>query len=857
MQIILSLFFYQKQFINFKKAMNTELRDEFFELVKKDNSIINFLQLSGLDGLWYLDLEDRNRDWFDEKFWKTFGYDFEEAISNNLSWIDIIDKDDLEKASDLLYKHVENPNIPYDLEVKYYHKSGQPVWIRCRGMAIRNSKGKAIRMLGVHSDITNLKNYEKNLEKELSVFNSIIHTTGIGTWNWNLLTDEIKLNDAFLNSAGLDKSIYKKVPLSKFKKIIIHPKIDEFIEDKKNSFKQKTDDQLNITFKILSSKGKTLWFEARGLLTERCNNGTPLNAAGTLIEVTQLIESQNELQNKIELKKIINFTTSELINVTNENIDNTLNFALKRIGEFAKIDRSYIFRLFENDEILENTHEWCADGVAPEIENLKNLPADLFHYTLNDLKKLKSFYFENINDIPDEYTKDFLAEQNIKSILIVPLHKDNVLLGFMGFDSVEKYKKWEQFDIDVLKSFAHIVGNSIVSAHTQKELIEAKNRAQESDRLKSAFLATINHELRTPLNHILGFAEIIKDSAENTDIVHFASIIKDSGSNLLSIVEDIFDLALTQSKEVKIRNENIKLLDFYLELKESLREVLEKYGKSEMVRLVFKPDTSNLRSYIETDKYKISQVLLNLFKNAVKFTDKGEIEFGFKRNEKNILFWVKDTGIGIPEDKKSFIFEFFRQVDDTDTRKHGGLGIGLAISKKIAEVLGAEIILNSELGKGSEFLFNIPIKQQEDVFASINLDTSDKKIYDFSGLTILIAEDDTESMNLINFIFQETKATILNARNGLEAIDIFMENKKGIDLILMDLKMPVLDGFEAIKSIKKLNPNQLIVALTAYSLKSDKELALSIGCSDIINKPLDKELMFAKIDNLVIKTKLD
>jgi signal transduction histidine kinase len=249
---------------------------------------------------------------------------------------------------------------------------------------------------------------------------------------------------------------------------------------------------------------------------------------------------------------------------------------------------------------------------------------------------------------------------------------------------------------------------------TQRQLIEAKEKAQESDRLKSAFLATVNHELRTPLNHILGFSELIKSGVDPDDAKSFANDILTSGKNLLSIVEDVFDLALAEEDKIKIRTQSFRLMDQFMENKSSFETILKSSGKEDQITLIFKPENKSLLGYYIADKNKINQVLTHLFKNAIKFTGSGTIEIGFRvQNINQLIYYIKDTGIGIPKEKLSVIFDFFRQGDDSLTREYGGLGIGLAISLRISRLLNGSLTVESEQDKGSTFYFTVPVEVSE------------------------------------------------------------------------------------------------------------------------------------------------
>ncbi|NEW81320.1 MAG: PAS domain S-box protein [Mariniphaga sp.] len=277
---------------------------------------------------------------------------------------------------------------------------------------------------------------------------------------------------------------------------------------------------------------------------------------------------------------------------------------------------------------------------------------------------------------------------------------------------------WEDVAISSLMNSKGEISNYILIMDDISEkkkmlddLISSKEKAEESNLLKSAFLATMNHELRTPLNHILGFSELIMSDVAPEDNISFASSIQISGQSLLSIIEGVFDLALVEQSNIKLRNQTFRLMDHFMENKASFDSILRASAKHEQIQLIFRPDTFWLSSYVTADRSKINQVLTNIFKNAVKFTHKGTIEFGFRiENETNLMFYITDTGIGIPKEKQAVIFDFFRQGDDSYTRGYGGIGVGLAIAKKTTQILKGELKVVSEPGQGSTFSLTIPVE---------------------------------------------------------------------------------------------------------------------------------------------------
>jgi CheY-like chemotaxis protein len=324
--------------------------------------------------------------------------------------------------------------------------------------------------------------------------------------------------------------------------------------------------------------------------------------------------------------------------------------------------------------------------------------------------------------------------------------------------------------------------------------------------------------------------------------------IQISGKALLSIIEDIFDLALVEQSEIKVKIRSFALADLFEENKLSFNELLRSSGKDEQIKLQFRPDSKYLQSHILSDRNKINQVLINLFKNAIKFTSNGTIEFGLTVKEENkIHFYLKDTGIGIPKDKQGIIFDWFRQGDDTHSRQYSGVGIGLSLAKKISQVLKGDLTVDSEPGKGSTFYFTLPVEIAETV--PVSVDSPPVHSYyelNLDKKTILIVEDDPLSRSLIRSYLKKTNARTIEADEGSEAIRKWHGNPS-VDLILMDLKMPGMDGFVATHLIKNEKPDLPIVALTAYSSAEDKSKALEAGCDSIITKPVERTVLLKAI----------
>ncbi len=411
-------------------------------------------------------------------------------------------------------------------------------------------------------------------------------------------------------------------------------------------------------------------------------------------------------------------------------------------------------------------------------------------------------------------------------------------------------------DSGTISSFVAVKEDITEKKKNIQELIVAKEHAEESDRLKTAFLTNISHEIRTPMNGILGFSELLKMPGLSGDQQQeYIGIIKKSSERMLNIINDIVDISKIESglMKVAIKEFNIN------EQTEYIYSFFNPRTERKAIRLICKNGLPDKDALITTDKEKVNAALINLVKNAIKFTESGSIEFGYTQKQGNQLpgqletrnefeFFVKDTGIGIPKDRQLAIFDRFVQADIADTKAYQGAGLGLSISKAYIEMLGGKIRVESEEGKGSVFYFSIPnyAKPEEKTVNPMNV--SNEAITKIKKLKILIVEDDAVSEMLLSIALKaHNNNEVLKARSGDEAITL-CRNNPDIDLVMMDIKMPVMDGHETTREIRKFNTEVIIIAQTAFGLARDRQKALAAGCNDYISKPIQKDVLQGLIE---------
>ncbi|RPH32816.1 MAG: DUF4154 domain-containing protein [Bacteroidales bacterium] len=367
----------------------------------------------------------------------------------------------------------------------------------------------------------------------------------------------------------------------------------------------------------------------------------------------------------------------------------------------------------------------------------------------------------------------------------------------------------------------------------------AKERAEEADKLKSAFLANMSHEIRTPLNAIVGFSELLSGQTNiDEDIRDYFDIIKQSSNDLLRLINDIIDIAKIESGQIQFSITDYDLKSELESIYHFFAEQIILFGKQEKIKLIFSPDMNHQNLIVKVDPNRLKQVINNLLGNAIKFTDTGSVEVGYSVVDNEIVFFVKDTGIGIPKEYHGSLFQRFVKINQGDQRLYSGTGLGLVISKSLIEMHGGRIWFESAPNLGTQFYFTIPLihgelTKKEPIHVINNLS--------FDNKTVLICEDDYKSRELLRLILAKMNIKILSACDGIEAIEIFKKNPS-IDLILLDIQMPRLNGYNTLTAIRKLSDKRIpIIAQSAFAMTHEIDKIKSSGFDDYISKPIIQE----------------
>ena len=756
------------------------------------NERMQFIMKATHSGTWEWDLQGNNSIWSDE-IWSAidrFGLNPRSRKASYELWMDFILPEDRDRIDKIVTDALSNEE-EFTVEWRVRDNTGKDHWAMSKGTPLKGDDGKVRRYGGFLIDITELKKAQEISNKAQALNKTIIDSIPGPFYI-------IDTKGFYAGWNAYDRDVIAGKPESEMATMqvitTVHPEDQALIQEKITSVFEHGID-VNVEGRILLRGGPNFrWFvmSARRVMID----GNPfLIGIGTDVTERKKIED--------ELKRLSFAITQSPAVVVITDPEGHIEYVNPAFSLHTGYSQKEV--IGENPRILQS-------GLMPHdlYANLWKtiLSGRIWQGDIQNRKKNGELYWET-------------------AVISAIRNENGDITNFVAVkeDITENKKLWS-------------------------ELVASKEKAEESDRLKSAFLANISHEIRTPMNGILGFSELLKDANLSGDEQQeYIDLIHRSGERMLSIINDLIDISRIDANEVTL---NICETDLNKLLQDLCSFFIPEAEKSGL-QLNCSNGLPDSECVIETDAKKLEQVITNLIQNALKFTNEGRIDIGYTRKEGMLEFFVADTGIGIPEGMRKGVFDRFRQVDNSITRPHEGVGLGLSISKGFVEMLGGTIRVEPADGGGSRFLFTIPYipagRDKEPLADSADQDipwSSSPK----PGLTILIAEDDEISFFFLKAALKMENITLLSAGNGGDAVEL-CELHPEIDLVLMDIKMPVMNGYDATRMIKQLRPELPVIVQTAFTSPEVRKKAKEAGCDAFITKPVNKDELLELIRALL------
>lgn len=896
------------------------LQKELHEKIQADPEVFYFLEDSVLDGLWFWDLENPEHEWMDDRFWEVLGYDPKTKKPLVSEWQDLIFPEDLEVAKENMARHLEDQSHPYDQVVRYRHRTGKTVWVRCRGKALLNEAGKPYRMLGAHNDVSEQMRAAQKLEADEKRLELTLEAAETGFWQWDMVSNDVFWSDQAYKLLGYESQAFP-VSLEKVESML-HP--DDFTSFFETVQRQTAEKQaFKMAFRLKNAQGGWTWIESRGQVSQWSEDGLPLEMMGTHVVIDQLKNAERRIGSLV--KKLELATDAASLGVWELNLlSRTFEWdqTMQRLygyqeGEFSGRYEDWETRVCAEDlpqvqrqldlAIRDQTKFIAEFRIHPSEGELRYIRATA-HVVLNDkgeavrlvgtnediterkqaenaLRHSKSMLSQaqktaqignwEYNLITEEiHWSDeiyciFELDQRTTEVTydafleaVHPEDREKVNLAFNhSVESKEPYQidhrllvgqgnlKWvrergETFYDDKGQAFRSIGTVQDITEIKLNEfaLEEARQEAEKANRAKSQFLANMSHEIRTPINAIIGLSELGQKVQSGENMRGYLHKIFRSGQLLLGIINDILDFSKIEAGQFAIDSQ-----PFYLKLLlDELGSLFYHQAEAKGLSLEINCPESEAAIYVG-DAMRLRQVLTNLLGNAIKFTQSGSVQLNVERlKTENDQAWfdfrISDTGIGMGAEQMARLFKPFQQADNSITRQYGGTGLGLVISQKLLELMAGEpLMVDSEPGVGTTFRFSLPLQEpteaERETLKAIHL-TQGQEGGQFDG-RVLLVEDNEINREIATEQLKQMGLTVTTANNGQEALSAVSHTD--FDLILMDIQMPVMDGYEATRQIRKQGIHTPIIALTAAAMSDDADRSIQAGMNAHLTKPIIQE----------------
>jgi len=789
--------------------------------LKRSEERLNMaLQATGL-GMWDWNLLN-NEVYFSPIWYSMLGYEPEELPQELDTWSSLLHPEDTNASMRKVMEVIKNREESFEIEFRLKHKSGSYLWIRSMGKAVGfDGDGNTTRLTGIHENIDERKRNEQVKQVLFDISNAVSTTQSLEE-----LYGKIRESmGTVVDTTNCFLALYNEEADT-----LTLP----FMEDEKDSFTEFPARKTLTSFVIRTGEAQLVDNERERELTKQgeielvgapCVSwlGFPLKHDEKIIGVFAVQSYSEDVIYTQSDAKLLEFATDQI----------ALAIERRRQQDNVRLNQEKQRRVFES-----SPDPMIVVDPAAVIVDFNSAFLEAFGVKSEIVYGEKIFRFihrddwrRSIKDFNETWNAGYLKNRQYRIVRPDGMMFDGEASCGAIYGSDGKPE-----------SMVLILKNITERKEAERKLIEAKSKAEESDRLKTAFLSNMSHEIRTPMNAIVGFSDLLSDDGISSDDRRdFIAQINQGADDLMRLIDDIIDIAKIEAGQVNVHIAECFIKDLFKELHLMFLQNISRVGK-DSVSLILKWDWPISDLAIYTDPFRLKQILVNLLGNAVKFTENGEIVLGIEEHPEGIKLYVQDSGIGIREEKQKVIFDRFMQGHETKTKLYGGTGLGLAISKNLTEILGGRIGLDSISGEGSTFWFILP-RNEVPLKYEAALRTPSSKVKSWEGKKLLIAEDDHSNYYFLYEALKDTGVEIFWSQDGEETLEKFREHHD-LDLVLMDINMPLLNGYECTAIIKKERPDLPVIAQTAYAMSGEREISREAGCDDYLSKPIKvKELL--------------
>lgn len=718
-------------------------------------------------------------------------------------------------------------------------KHGKNLTIEWNDKALIDQQGKCIGLLAFGHDITERVETENALKETTTQLANAMKIARIGYWEYDIANNLLHFNDQFytLFHVSADDIGGYTMSVERYIEQFVYDEdkdiIAEFIEG--FVYGGKINDESQIEHRTKLQDGSLATILVRIIVLKNDKNEV-VKILGANQDVTERVKfeeairvNEAQLSNAMKMARLgcWEYDVSSNLFTFNDNFYSIFRSSVEKVGSYQMTPQQYADRfLFPDDRAM--VYDETQKALETKDSNFSRQLEHRITYEDGEIGYI-SVRIYIVKDKDGRTIKTFGANQDIteQKQIEKKLEEQNAKYAALN-------QKLEE-SLDIVKKM-------------NVELEYAKNKAEENDKLKSAFLANMSHEIRTPMNGIMGFAKMLnRKGLSDERRQQYTDIINEMSGQLLHMIDEIIDISKIETGQIVIHNTKTNINDVCFRLFSLYKTTAERNN----INLYVQKDLSDERAEILTDSTKFRQIVDNLLRNAIKFTHQGYVKFGYQLKDNGFLeFYVEDTGIGIAPEMQIMIFERFRQAEEGVSKLYGGTGLGLSISKSFVEKLGGKIWVKSVLEKGSTFYFTLPYIPT--TISGVNFLNDSRKENSLRIPTIMVVEDEEINYLYIEEVLLDSNIKILHAKRGKEAIELFKSNSE-IDLILLDIKLPDINGIDVMRTLKGINPSVPIIAQTAYALAGDMESVIEAGFDDYIAKPIDDKELINKINRYLIK----